>query len=145
MKIRSWKFWGLAFGILFLGLQFIPVERSNPPVTGDLDAPSEVHAILKKSCYDCHSNETVWPWYSYVAPVSWLVAYDVKEGRKELNFSIWKTMEAKRRERKLRECRDLIEAGEMPLAIYLRMHSEAVLSEQDHNTLNNWFREMLIN
>ncbi len=139
---RSWKFWLILVVVICL---VFPVERSNPPITGDLEAPAEVHAILKRSCYDCHSNETFWPWYSYVAPVSWLLAYDVKEGRKELNFSIWKTMEAKRQEKKLRECRDQIEEGEMPLGIYLWMHSEATLSEQDHNTLNNWFREMLIN
>jgi len=75
--------------VIFLLFQFVPVDRSNPPVVADLQAPVDVKSVLQRSCYDCHSNEVKWPWYSYVAPVSWLVAHDVKEGREELNFSEW--------------------------------------------------------
>ena len=80
-----------------------PVDRENPPVTGDIGAPSEVDAILRTSCYDCHSNETVWPWYSYLAPASWLVAEDVEHGREHLNFSEWTSYESGKRIHKLEE------------------------------------------
>ncbi len=70
-------------------IQLVPVKRSNPPVEFEVEAPADVHAILERACYDCHSNRTRWPWYSSVAPVSWLVARDVRRGRKELNFTDW--------------------------------------------------------
>ena len=63
----------------------MPVTRQNPPVTGDVTAPADVGGILRRACYDCHSHETVWPWYSRVAPASWLVAHDVDEGRGFIN------------------------------------------------------------
>lgn len=75
--------------LLIAAIQFVPVSRSNPPVETEIAVPDNVKSVLKRACYDCHSNEVKWPWYSYVAPVSWLVAYDVKEGREELNFSTW--------------------------------------------------------
>ena len=86
-----------------IGIQFVPVNRMNPPVTGEIGAPEKVMAILHRSCYDCHSNKTVWPWYSYVAPISWLVADDVHEGRRHMNFSEWNTYNTKRRNHKIKE------------------------------------------
>jgi len=70
--------------VAFVFIQFIPVDKSNPPVIVDIPTPPEVKAILKRACYDCHSNETVWPWYSQIAPISWLLARDVHEGRTEI-------------------------------------------------------------
>jgi hypothetical protein len=84
LKARTAVFSLLALGIL---IQLIPIRRDNPPATGSVAAPPEVMSILRRSCYDCHSNETIWPWYSRVAPVSWLVARDVHEGRRHVNFS----------------------------------------------------------
>ena len=75
--------------IVLVGIQFIPVKMSNPPVEEEISASPEIKAILKRACYDCHSHETIWPGYSQVAPVSWLLAWDVAEGREELNFSTW--------------------------------------------------------
>ena len=124
--------------VAFLAIQLVPVDRANPPVTGDVDAPPEVKAILKRYCYDCHSNEVKWPWYSRIAPVSFLVAYDVKEGREHLNFSEWdKRNESKRakiREETYEECQQ----GEMPLPIYLILHTEAKLSAADLAVLKGW-------
>jgi uncharacterized membrane protein YgcG len=76
--------------LLFLGMQLLPAGRDNPPVIREpkWDSP-ETRALAKRACFDCHSNETVWPWYSYVAPVSWAVAHNVQEGRARLNFSEW--------------------------------------------------------
>src|SRR2546423_15539812 len=70
-------------------IQLIPVSRSNPPITKDIAAPPRIESILRRGCYDCHSNQTRWPWYAYVAPVSWLAIRDVDSGRKHLNFSTW--------------------------------------------------------
>lgn len=123
------------FGV-FLALQFVPVDRSNPPVVSDLEAPVEVKSILKRSCYDCHSNEVNWPWYSYVAPVSWLVAYDVKEGREELNFSEWNRYanDSDMKEEIVEE----VAEGEMPLGIYLAIHRDAAVSSSELATLRQW-------
>ncbi len=119
-------------------IQFIPVSRTNPPVTGEIPAPPEVKAVLKKSCYDCHSNESIWPWYSRVAPISWLVVRDVNEARSEMNFSEWNQMTPKAQAHKLKECIEEIEEKEMPLNIYLPLHPEARVSDADLATLRAW-------
>ena len=75
--------------VVIVGIQFIPVERTNPPVQSDIDAPADVKAIFKKACYDCHSNETNWAWYTKIAPASFIAVDDVNTGRKHLNFSEW--------------------------------------------------------
>ncbi len=102
---------GLALALLVAGIQLWPVGRTNPAVTADLRAAPEVQRILRKSCYDCHSNETRWPWYAYVAPVSWLVVHDVKEGRDELNFSSWEELSPQRKKRRAEKAIDEIEEG----------------------------------
>ena len=129
---------GLTLFGLALAIQLVPVERSNPRVTADLDAPPAVDAVLRASCYDCHSNETRWPWYSRVAPVSWLVAHDVEEARDRLNFSLWGTYERKRQQRLAEKIREEVEEGEMPLEMYLLAHGDARLSEDDRAVLAAW-------
>lgn len=128
----------LALAVVAVGMQFVPVRRTNPPAAADISAPAEVHAILRRACYDCHSNETRWPWYGYVAPVSWLVARDVAEGRKRLNFSDWGTYLADRQETKIREIWEQIAEDEMPLAIYRPLHPEAKLTDADRATIRQW-------
>lgn len=127
---------------LLLAIQLVPVNRENPPVAADLEAPLEVKAILKRSCYDCHSNETHWPWYSYVQPVAWLVAHDVEEGREHLNFSNWGQFSADKRSSKSEECVEEIEEGEMPMSIYTRMHPGAKVSPEDLAVLKRWSSEL---
>ena len=79
--------WGaVAFCVAFIAIQLVPVNRTNPPVQGDFRGSAEVVSILRRACYDCHSNETVWPWYSRVAPLSWVIAHDVNEGRAVVEF-----------------------------------------------------------
>ena len=119
-------------------IQFIPVDRTNPPVTADLWAPEDVKEILKNSCYDCHSNETDWPWYSYVTPVSWLVSNDVNDARRHLNFSDWENMNMSARKKMLDEIWEEIEGGEMPLSIYTFMHSDAKISDEQLKFIFNW-------
>lgn len=128
----------LVLAVLFLAIQLVPVDRENPPVTGKLEAPPDVQALLERSCYDCHSNETKWPWYSYVAPVSWLVAHDVKEGREHLNLSTWTSLSANKRAGVADEMAEEVEQGKMPMAIYVRMHSEAKIGPADKALLRRW-------
>lgn len=132
---------GLGTVAAIVAIQLVPVSRSNPPVTGSVRAPEEVEAVLRRSCFDCHSNETVWPWYARVAPVSWLVARDVKEGREELNFSEWAGYAAEDRNETLEDIEEVIDELEMPLPIYIRMHAEARLTDAERALLIGWARE----
>src|SRR4051812_17472697 len=112
----------LSLVVVLIGIQAIPVNRVNPARASSVPAPQNVSAILKRSCYDCHSNETVWPWYSHVAPFSWLIARDVHQGRRELNFSTWDSMTARRQARKMKETSKEVEEKEMPPFVYLIVH-----------------------
>lgn len=121
-----------------IGIQFIKVERTNPPVTAEIRAPSDIMEILKKSCYDCHSNETVWPWYSKVAPVSWLVEDDVTEGRKHLNFSTFESLDTSVKLKKKDEILEEVQNGEMPLDIYTLIHPNANLELLQIAKIEKW-------
>lgn len=127
---------GLAAGAV--AIQFIQPDRTNPEVTADFDGPESVKAILQAKCYDCHSNESVWPWYSYVAPVSWWVADHVIEGREELNYSDWGTFSEKKRTRKTEETYDEIADGYMPLKSYLLTHRDAKVTEEELAIIEAW-------
>ena len=124
--------------VMVVGIQLVPVERSNPPEQGVVPAPPAVLAVLQRSCFDCHSNHTRWPWYAYVAPVSWKIADDVRHGRKELNFTEWNRASARKRARVAHKVWDEVQEGKMPLPSYLRMHAEAQLSEEDRALLRGW-------
>jgi hypothetical protein len=124
------------------GIQFFPVERTNPPVTGDLGAEPEVDVLLRDACYDCHSHETKWPAYAHVAPISWFLIRHVSEGRKELNFSTWESMPEDRKDRKLEEIAELVENHSMPLASYVRLHPEARLTDAQRTRIVAWANAM---
>ncbi len=124
--------------VVLVGIQFIPLQRTNPPVQEEIPAPPDVKQVLQQSCYDCHSNQTEWPWYSYVAPVSFLVASDVNEGRRHLNFSTWNLYDQKKKSRKLDHVAEEVEEGEMPLWYYLIMHQGAKLSDRDKARIKEW-------
>lgn len=128
----------VALGVLFLAIQLVPAGRTNPPVTQTLAAPADVLAILRRSCFDCHSNETVWPWYAYVAPVSWLVVHDTDEGRAELNFSHWGDLKQSKRDSAAASVVEEIEDGEMPLEAYLWMHRDAAIAPAELEILRRW-------
>jgi hypothetical protein len=128
---------------LFLVLQLVPAGRTNPPVTGDLEAPSEVKAALVRCCYDCHSNQTRWPWYAYVNPVAFLIVRDANVGRKRLNFSEWASYSATKRSSKSGDALDEIHQGEMPPAQYVWIHRDAVLTPQELAALQKWSDSLL--
>lgn len=123
---------------LFVLIQFVPYSAEAVEARGELEAAAPVKAILERACYDCHSARPKIPWYGKVAPVSWLVAHDIEEGREHLNFSDWQLMSEKDRAEMREEIWEEVEKGEMPLAIYLTMHSEAKLSAADLETLKAW-------
>jgi len=130
--------------IAFIGIQFIRPDFTNPPVveTATLEAsmqvPEQVDAILNRPCVDCHTNKTVYPWYSKIAPVSWWLGNHISEGRRELNMSVWNTYSPKKKANKLNEICEQVESGEMPLPSYLWIHRYAVLKEGETKTLCDW-------
>ncbi len=142
MKGKSLRNALLALVAVVAGIQFIPVDRSNPPVTGDLGAEPEVDGLLRKACYDCHSNETKWPLYAHVAPMSWVTARHVREGREELNFSSWDGMASDRKDHKLEEIAERVENHDMPLSSYLLLHSEARLTTDERTRIVDWANRM---
>jgi hypothetical protein len=118
--------------VVLLLLQVLPIsQRTNPPVVAEpaWDSPA-TRALAKRACFDCHSNESIWPWYAYVAPVKWLVVHDVDEGRQVFNFSDWHSSD-----KSGEDAAEEIESGGMPLPIYLSMHPEARLSEAEKQQL----------
>jgi len=123
---------------LGLAIQLVPYGRdvTNPPVIAEpaWDSPA-TREIAQRACFDCHSNETVWPWYSRVAPVSWLVYRDVQEGREKLNFSEWG-----QGEQEVDEIVEVVQEGEMPMPIYLPMHPEARLGPAEKQALIQGFQ-----
>ena len=135
-RVLRWSAVGLCVG--FIVIQFVPVNRTNPPVEGDLRAPAEVLSVLRRACYDCHSNETVWPWYSRIAPVSWVIARDVHEGRAALNFSTWNQLSTKKQAEAMNESWEEVAEGKMPTWFYLALHPEARLSPADQSVLRAW-------
>lgn len=121
-------------------LQFTNPARTNPPVANKLpatNAPPPVVALLHAACYDCHSNETKWPWYSRIAPVSWLIASDVNEGRQHLNFSDWPP-EPERAAKKFDRINEVLDYREMPLKQYTLLHPAARLTEAQRQQLMDW-------
>ena len=144
MTSRMLKRIVLGLALVFAGLQLFRPDRTNPPldaaqsVQSAATVPPEVGAVLKRSCYDCHSNETRWPWYSGVAPMAWGVANHVKEGRAELNFSDWGTYSVRKRVALLEKMCDEVREGGMPLKQYLWLHRDATLSEADWKSVCDW-------
>jgi hypothetical protein len=130
----------VALAVFLVAGQLVRPARTNPPVTAEVDAPEPIRAVLRRACYDCHSNATVWPWYAAVAPVSWLVAHDVDEGRDELNFSTWDAYAAKKRAKKMEEIVEVLEEDEMPLWYYVLLHPEARLTDAERAALEGWAR-----
>lgn len=130
--------------IVFIGIQFIPVTLNQSEIVSEndiiatLNPPEEIVLILKTSCYDCHSNNTVYPWYDKIAPISWLVANHIDEAKEELNFSEWASFSDKRKAKKLKEMIEELEEGEMPLQSYLITHGDAKLSTVQVGQLKNW-------
>src|SRR6476620_10125014 len=128
----------------FVIAQFIRPNQQNPEINpadtleASVAVPNNVEAILKRSCNDCHSNTTVYPWYAQITPSNWFLNNHIQDGRRELNFSIWNTYQAKRKNKKLDEVCEQVKTGEMPLPSYLWIHRDAALKEGEANLLCDW-------
>jgi len=132
--------------VVLVAAQFVRPNRANPPVQPAhsllAKSPPEVRAILDRSCRDCHSNETRWPLYSQVAPMSWLVANHVHQGRDRLNYSEWTAIDVDEQDKFLGSMCTLSKRGRMPLPSYLLIHRDAKMSPADITTLCAWSEKM---
>lgn len=135
----------IIFIIIIVLIQFKQINTTNPETDitkGYLsmsNAPKEIGDLIKTACFDCHSNEVTYPWYSHVAPVSWFIGNHIQEGRKHLNFSEWENYPEARRIRKLEECVDELKADKMPLSSYTLLHASAKLTDENKTALIKWF------
>ncbi|PHN07555.1 heme-binding domain-containing protein [Flavilitoribacter nigricans] len=133
---------------LLLVIQLFQIDKTNPPVRTEEDfiqikqPPTNVENTLRTACYDCHSHETAYPWYTSVAPISWWIRHHINEGREHLNFSTWAQYDAERQAHKLEECEEETREGEMPLDSYTWVHREAQLSDTQRQQLADWFASL---
>jgi hypothetical protein len=136
------KWTAISLVAVFLLLQLTNPSRTNPPVKSDLIAstqpPALVASALVAACYDCHSHQTRWPWYSHVAPVSWLVVSDVNQGRSNLNLSEWPADDVKRAIRRLENMSDNIDSRNMPPKKYTLIHADARLTDSQRKAMTDW-------
>ena len=134
--------------ILLIGAQFVRANRTNPPsrpgasLLAQKRTPPAVSAILDRSCRDCHSNDTRWPWYSHVAPISWYLLHHINGGRDRMNYSEWTSYEPDDQDKFLNGMCSLTRKGRMPPASYLWIHRDARLSDADIKTLCVWSDKM---
>lgn len=134
----------LVLAVLLLFAQFVRPDRTNPPVdpAKELRPPAHVQQVLDRSCKDCHSNRTEWPWYSQITPVNWYLADHIKEARHELSFSEFESYSPKKKAKKLEELCEEVDEGHMPLREYTWLHPSSKLSAADRQTLCTWAKEM---
>lgn len=131
--------------VLFLLMQIYQPARNSDGgqvlpihITKMYDVPVDVQEIFQTSCYDCHSNNTNYPWYSYLQPVRTLMEWDIKNGKKNLNLSEFGNYSKRKQENKLKSVNKMIVKGEMPLPIYTLMHRDAILTADQKETISNW-------
>lgn len=134
--------------VAFVIIQFFRIDKTNPPVNKGTDfitiknTPENVANIIKTSCYDCHSNETKYPWYTNIQPVAWFLKSHIDDGRKHLNFSNFATYTPVKQAHKLADAADEVESGGMPLESYVLIHTDANLSAEQKVTLINYFKKI---
>lgn len=142
---KVFKWFGLVLVAFLIVGQFFRIDKVNPEIVEERqfdvieEVPASVMATLRTSCYDCHSNESKYPWYSNVAPISWMVAKHIKDGRAELNFSEWGKYASDKRGQKMEEAIEEIKEGEMPMKTYVLMHADAKLTEPAQTELFSAF------
>lgn len=147
MKINKKTVLKILVALLVI-IQFFGIDKTTTPVNESKDfvsvtnPPVKVATIIKTSCYDCHSNQTNYPWYTNIAPVSWWIGHHIEEGREHLDFSNWGDYSKKKADHKLEEFYEEVEEGEMPLTSYTSVHGEAKLSEEDKALLIAWVKTL---
>lgn len=137
----------VVFALVFLVLQFFRIDKTNPPVVqaetleAAVAVPADVSQILGRACNDCHTNTTIYPWYSNIQPSGWFLKSHIDDGRRHLNFSVFNTYAPTKKTKKLEEICEQVESKEMPLPSYLWIHSESKLSESDAKALCDWAKD----
>ncbi len=139
---RYAKLAGRVLAVVLVAVQFVPIERTNHLGAGDPNAPRDVQWILRRACYDCHSSETRWPIWAYIAPISWQVVQDVDRARDVLNFSDWAAYDPSRRVALRTMIGPLTASHRMPLWYYLTLHPDARLSDREMATLGAWSQDV---
>ncbi|MBK6751822.1 MAG: heme-binding domain-containing protein [Acidobacteria bacterium] len=138
----------LILAIAFIAIQFFQIDKTNPPVVQSetlesmTNVPPDVSIIMGKACNDCHTNKTVYPWYSFIQPNGWFLRSHVDDGRKELNFSKFATYDDRKRAKKLEEICEEVTAGNMPLPSYTWIHRDAILTDAEKKTLCDWTKSV---
>ena len=130
----------LGVGLSLIAIQFVPVRRESGLGAGDPETSREVKWVLRRACYDCHSLETRWPIWGYVAPISWQVVRDVNRARAALNFSDWAAYPYDVRVARRASVAPITAAHRMPLWYYVTLHPDSKLSSQDQALLQEWSR-----
>lgn len=134
--------------VAFVGIQFIPTTRNQSDTVPSTDfmlvnnVPETIQKKLQVSCYDCHSNNTQYPWYNKIQPAAWFLEDHIKEGKAELNFNEWDSLSSRRKASKLRSIIKQIESGEMPLNSYTLIHTDATFSEVEAEAMINFITQL---
>ena len=143
---RTLPWLGLVLIVGLVLIQFIRPNYTNPPIDASrtIQARTQISpsvlTIVQRACDDCHSNHTVWPWYSQISPISWYLQHDVQKGRRELNLSDWAAYDQRRATRKLNQICEEVTKGAMPTMLYVWLHPSAKLTEADRQVLCEWTR-----
>lgn len=128
----------------FVVIQFFRIDKANPPVNAadtleaSVAVPPDIQLILGRSCNDCHTNQTIYPWYANIQPSGWFLKDHIDDGRRHLNFSVWNTYEPRKKRKKLEEICEQVESAEMPLPSYLWIHRDSVMRDGDAKALCDW-------
>jgi len=136
-------------GVIFILIQFFRIDKTNPPVDSSLDfistmkPPTAIAENIKVACYDCHSHESKYPWYTNVAPVSWWIKGHIDNGRKHLNFSNWAEYKKGKQEHKLEESIDMVEKNWMPLFTYKWLHPESKMTDDERAEMIAYFKSIM--
>lgn len=138
----------LALLALLIIMQFFPIDKTNPPVESGKDflqqtnAPLMAQRLFKDACYDCHSNEVKYPWYTNIAPLSFWIAGHIRNGKRQVNFSTWADYPSSKQKHKIEECIEVLEEKRMPLTSYTLLHPEAKMSAKEQTELINWLKNL---
>ena len=146
---KPFKVAAIAIVIGFITLQFFGIDKTNPPIVhsetleATVAVPPDVALIMGRSCNDCHTNKTIYPWYANIQPAGWFVKDHIDEGKRKLNLSKFNTFDTKKKIKKLEEICEQVESSEMPLPSYLWIHRYAVLSENERKAICDWTKQAI--
>ncbi|MFK7950140.1 MAG: heme-binding domain-containing protein [Saprospiraceae bacterium] len=136
---------GIGLVVILILMQFKQIDKTNPEYNETEDfitmtqPPREIANLIEYACYDCHSYQVIYPWYSSIAPISWMIEHHIEEGREHLNFSQWASYDKVKANHKLEECVEEIEKGNMPMKSYVVMHRDAKMTKKQQKALTDFF------